>query len=129
MHDHQAIAGSTRVHGHGIARSEFSERYPRKFARLVAKCLVKRSFPQEVPVGDIADQALVALDQWFQISSAFAVESRLTKKARLSQPRQHKSLPADRSLDDQPSEKRRRLKKISQSPNNPNDLNEPGGTA
>ena len=51
-HQHQPIEGSTKVHGQGIARSAFSEKYPRKFARLIAKvmlppnCLTKhaRSF-------------------------------------------------------------------------------------
>ena len=122
LHEHQPIEGSTQVHGHGIARSEFSERYPRKFARLVAKGILKRSFPKEAPVGSIADQALIAIDQWFQISSAFAVESRLTKKARLSQPRQHKSESADRSLEDQPSGKRRKFKGTSQIQIPPKDL-------
>ena len=45
-HQHQPIEGSTKVHGQGIARSAFSEKYPRKFARMIAKTILKKSFPQ-----------------------------------------------------------------------------------
>ena len=43
-HVHQAIEGSVWLDGQNISRSRFTERYPRKFARLVAKVLVKKSF-------------------------------------------------------------------------------------
>ena len=69
-HCHQPIEGSTRVHGLGIARSTFSERYPRKFARLIAKSILKRKFPTEKLVGTLVDHALAAMDQWFTVCSA-----------------------------------------------------------
>eukprot|EP00435_Cladocopium_sp_Y103_P009939 s2791_g2.t1 len=39
-HEHQHIAGSTHVQGQPILRSEFTERYPAKFARQVVKVLL-----------------------------------------------------------------------------------------
>ncbi|CAL1150736.1 unnamed protein product [Cladocopium goreaui] len=41
-HDHQHLEGSTQIHGHSILRTKFSEIYPRKFVRLVAKVLCQR---------------------------------------------------------------------------------------
>ena len=38
-HPHQQLEGSTHVHGHSILRTKFSEIYPRKFVRLVAKTM------------------------------------------------------------------------------------------
>eukprot|EP00435_Cladocopium_sp_Y103_P055989 s1015_g18.t1 len=61
-HVHQIIEGSTKLQGVSISRSQFSERYPRKFARLIAKTLSKNSFPCEKPIGAIADPALTMLD-------------------------------------------------------------------
>ena len=98
-HDHQPIEGMTRWQGCGIARSVFSERYPRKFARLLAKGILKKQFPPEIPFGHIADPALIALDQWFQISSALAAEDRMSKRQKLSFPRQAKLTSAGRSFD------------------------------
>ena len=108
-HCHQPIEGTTRVHGQGIARSTFSERYPRKFARMIAKCIIKRKFPKEKPVGTLVDHALAALDQWFTVCSALAVETRRTKRPKLSEPRQAKTRSADRSLGSAPTMKRQRL--------------------
>ena len=45
-HDHQAIEGSTRLHGRTIARSVFTEIYPRRFARRVAQELLRKKFPE-----------------------------------------------------------------------------------
>ena len=44
-HDHQQLEGSTCVHGHSILRTKFSEIYPRKFVRLVAKTLNRNDHP------------------------------------------------------------------------------------
>ena len=108
-HCHQPIEGSTRVHGLGIARSTFSERYPRKFARLIAKSILKRKFPTEKLVGTLVDHALAAMDQWFTVCSALAVETRRTKRPKLSEPRQAKAKTADRSLDTAPTVRRQRV--------------------
>ena len=48
-HVHQPIEGSTHADGQSIARSAFSEVYPRRFARRVAKTMLKKSFPKEKP--------------------------------------------------------------------------------
>ena len=40
-HSHQQLEGSACVHGHSILRTKFSEIYPRKFVRLVAKTLCR----------------------------------------------------------------------------------------
>ena len=40
-HDHQQIMGSTTWHGKSIKRSEFSEHYPPKFGRQLARILLK----------------------------------------------------------------------------------------
>jgi hypothetical protein len=40
-HTHQQLEGSTYVHGQSVLRTKFSEIYPRKFVRLVAKTLSK----------------------------------------------------------------------------------------
>ena len=109
-HEHQPIEGTTRAHGHGVARSTFSERYPRKFARLEAKCLLKKSFPKELPLGAIMDSALVALEQWFQISSALAADARMTKRSKVPMPRQLKASSADRSLDTNIRDQTKRMK-------------------
>ena len=49
-HDHQVIEGSTVFQQQRMNRSTFSEAYPRKFARDMAKVLCKLSFPHERPV-------------------------------------------------------------------------------
>ena len=40
-HSHEQIAGTTNVQGHSISRSRFTERYPRRFARTVARLLCR----------------------------------------------------------------------------------------
>ena len=45
-----------------IARTAFSEAYPRRFARRVAKTMLRKSFPKEKPFGMIADPALALFD-------------------------------------------------------------------
>ena len=40
-HEHQQIAGRTLVKGHPMLRSEYTEHYPSKFARQVAKILLR----------------------------------------------------------------------------------------
>ena len=48
-HEHQVIEGSTRFQGKNINRSEYTERYPRKFARKVVLVLCKIARPGEKP--------------------------------------------------------------------------------
>ena len=49
-HDHQVIEGSVKVGPNRMNRSTFSEAYPRKFARDLAKVLCKAVFPRERPI-------------------------------------------------------------------------------
>ena len=67
-HEHQPIEEPTCVHGRRILRSQFSEMYSRKFARLVAKTILSASYPMEKPIGTLADPVLLALDTWHAIS-------------------------------------------------------------
>lgn len=48
-HQHQSLEGTTLFHGKRINRTEFSEHYPRKFARLLAKTMTKVQTLKEPP--------------------------------------------------------------------------------
>ena len=48
-HDHQMLEGSIQVQGQRINRTTYSEKYPRKFARLIVKQLCKIIVPREKP--------------------------------------------------------------------------------
>ena len=48
-HDHQTIEGRTTYQGQNLNRSEYTERYPRKFARRVVLVLCKIMHPSEKP--------------------------------------------------------------------------------
>ena len=50
QHEHQVIEGSTVRDKQRVNRSVFSESYPRKFARDMAKVLCKLQYPKECPV-------------------------------------------------------------------------------
>ena len=54
-HDHQVIEGSVKVGLNRMNRSTFSEAYPRKFARDLAKVPCKAVFPRERPILFIQD--------------------------------------------------------------------------
>ena len=123
-HVHQSIEGSTYVHGLRVLRSQFSEDYPRKFARLVAKTVMKAKFPIDKPVGTLADPILVAFDVWSSISQANAVSDRPAKRPKLFQPRISKASAEDRSLDKTPVSKRLRLKPPEGDKETPNKLTE-----
>ena len=72
---HQRIEGSMKVADERIPRSQFTENYPRKFARSIAMQLVK------TPRGDrVKELCLVSLAR----SSAEPIDNRLVKKPRLS---------------------------------------------
>ena len=112
-HEHQPIEGSTSAHGQRILRSKFSENYSRKFARMVAKTMMKAMFPLEKPVGSLTDPALTAFDLWCTISHANAVNDRSAKRQKLGVPRQCKASAEDRSLSSPASSalsKRRKVK-------------------
>ena len=83
-HDHQVIEGQTKHQGQWINRSTFTEHYPRKFARRIARCLSKLQVRKEAPYRH--DQA-----------TAFALEhpeSPPAKKARVTNPPKLKAVRA-----------------------------------
>ena len=49
FHDRQVIEGQTKYQGSWINRSTFTEHYPRKFARRIARCLCKLQVKKEAP--------------------------------------------------------------------------------
>eukprot|EP00435_Cladocopium_sp_Y103_P013529 s1772_g3.t1 len=49
QHEHQIIEGQVYYQGQYINRSTFTENYPRKFARRLAKVLGKFQYPRELP--------------------------------------------------------------------------------
>lgn len=102
-HQHQMIEGSTMAHGQTVARSAFSELYPRKFARLVAKIILKASFPIEKPIGTVHDAVLSLVDQ------LLAHDDRLAKCLKLGTLHSPKLKSADRSLEPDGESKRRRV--------------------
>eukprot|EP00435_Cladocopium_sp_Y103_P071350 s168_g37.t1 len=59
-HQHQVLEGSIQVKGQCMKRTEFSERYPRKFARYVAKVLVKTNM--DSPKGFFSDVPALTAD-------------------------------------------------------------------
>lgn len=66
-HEHQTLEGTTHVHGQSVSRTSYSENYPRKFARLVAKCLVK--FHGNRSERQAYDEALAAINRAFKRDS------------------------------------------------------------
>ena len=49
QHAHQRLEGSTVSQGQTMNRTKFSERYPRKFARAIAKGILAKKYPLERP--------------------------------------------------------------------------------
>eukprot|EP00435_Cladocopium_sp_Y103_P048904 s1817_g14.t1 len=111
LHEHQVIEGSTIAHGQVVQRSAFSELYPRRFARRVAKVLLKNTFPMEKPVSSLVDPALVLLD------AVCTLNDRPAKRQCLSNTRTKSKQPADRSPAKEPSVKKLR----SEPDNNPSE--------
>ena len=105
-HDHQVVEGSTVWQGKPMLRSEFTENYPRKFSRLVAKTLIKNKFPQEKPLGTIADPALILFDQLYSEIFATGAKERRSKRVRLNPTRGHKT-PAAAGASDRPGTAKR----------------------
>ena len=64
-HNHQVIEGSVRYQGQLMNRSKYTELYPRKFARRVARILCSQQVVKEKPLGPNTDSSvtLAAADQ------------------------------------------------------------------
>jgi hypothetical protein len=99
-HEHQVIEGSTIVHGQNVSRATFSELYPRRFARRVAKVMLKNKFPLEKPCSSLVDPALAIID------AIAAADDRPAKRQRLSSSRSLKTKSADRNLENMASQKK-----------------------
>eukprot|EP00435_Cladocopium_sp_Y103_P010407 s1891_g2.t1 len=69
QHEHQQLAGETTFKGMRIRRTEFSERYNRRFARTIAQVLTKVSCVKEAPYGN---------------DCAFAISAKRTSNAKLA---------------------------------------------
>ena len=109
-HEHQPIEGSTAAHGLTVAWSAFSELYPRKFARLVAKNVLKAQFPSEKPVGQVHDPLLCLFDQ------VLALDARSSKRPKGWPTPFCQEKSADRSLSSPEDIKRRKVEKCEESP-------------
>eukprot|EP00435_Cladocopium_sp_Y103_P033118 s3076_g8.t1 len=92
-HVHQVIEGSTKLHGVSISTSQFSERYPRKFARLIAKTVLKKRFPSEKPLGAIADPVLAMFDMLSAEANANAARERPAKRLKNRLPTEESKMP------------------------------------
>ena len=108
-HEHQVIEGSTIVHGQNVSRATFSELYPRRFARRVAKVMLKNKFPLEKPCSSLVDPALAIID------AIAAADDRPAKRQRLSSSRSLKTKSADRNLENMASQKKIRKETDTQS--------------
>ena len=92
-HEHQVIEGSIRLGGQTVARSKFTENYPRKFARLVALVLRRDT-----------TKSCVKLDECF----AQPESSRRSKYPRLTMPDPAR-VPRTIAASEMPEPKRRRM--------------------
>lgn len=79
-HEHQVIEGSTKLLGMPVPRSQFTERYTRKFSRMLAKMFIKNKFPCEKPVGSIADPVLMVMDALCAEVNASSSQERPAKR-------------------------------------------------
>ena len=100
------IEGSLESQGLTMARSAFSEICPRKFARLVAKQILKRCFPHDKPIGSIADPALLMLDQLAEQAEALASAERAAKLMKSYKGKNRKTPAAARASGEASSSKR-----------------------
>ena len=121
-HEHQAIEGTTHVHGRPMLRSRFSKRYPRKFSRLVAQALLKKSFSGDMPIGSLVDPVLMALNAVSSSEQTLTASDQSAKRPKVLQPRYAKASSADRSLDNQEPQKRRKLQPSEISSQTPSDV-------
>ena len=98
-HAHQEISGTTRCELGTIARSKFTERYTRKFARFMAKTMLK--------IKTIKERAKP--NGFVETCAIFAEPSgRASKKSRVSSPnRQSRRRASEATVDTEP--KRRRI--------------------
>ena len=106
-HSHQTLEGNTKVKGISMKRTEFSERYSRKFARQVVKLLMKTS--HERPKGFYDEVPILVAEAKRKFTGASAKSAQMNKRARL-QASQQRSKPQPAKLvkpSDMPDKRRR----------------------
>eukprot|EP00435_Cladocopium_sp_Y103_P044365 s2174_g12.t1 len=74
-HKHQQIAGTTKLHGQNVLRSKYTELYPRKFARQLAKLLLSEK-SKPVPVFVSSEEHPTKKRRLSQKMSTDAIEAR-----------------------------------------------------
>eukprot|EP00435_Cladocopium_sp_Y103_P009870 s2832_g2.t1 len=79
-HEHQQIAGSCQVNGQHMLRTVFSENYPRKFARRLAKSLCRVRIPRELPYLQQQEECLWS----WTLAGEGSTNERLPKRQRLA---------------------------------------------
>ena len=103
QHEHQQLAGETIFKGIRIRRTEFSERYNRKFARALAKVLTRISCAKEVP---------------FAFANAFAVDTKRRSSASSAPPPKRAKLRNSELIEpaEMPAKRRRTSGKTPEAP-------------
>ena len=96
-HDHQVIEGSIVVDGKRLNRSAFTERYPRRFARKVARILCSRQL--------VLSKPLFFTDHDQDLDSILANESNVKRRRIATAPKPSRTI----AVEDQTSVKRLRL--------------------
>eukprot|EP00435_Cladocopium_sp_Y103_P013545 s1620_g3.t1 len=105
-HRHQVIEGAAKVQGQTVLRSKFSEEYPRKFARLIARVILKNQFPKEKPLGSLIDPVLAVADCLYPEILASTAKERPAKGLRRAPIKGAKHDAATGALEQPPRAKR-----------------------
>ena len=100
-HEHQVLEGSIHMNGHRMNRTQFSEKYPRKFARLVVRQLCKLQWPREKPYR-LLDMSILNAETFTADSGREPKRPRITAQARL---KVHRTI----GVESLPGSKRQRL--------------------
>ena len=98
-HDHQIIEGSVKYQGQLMNRSKYTELYPRKFARKVARILCSLKVIKETPLGSSENSSLTLA----------AADSSMPEPKRRRFAAKPKPVRTHPIADDQPNQKRFRL--------------------
>ena len=99
-HEHQVLEGTTSWQGKRINRTAYSEKYPRKFARLIVRQLCKLQWPREKPYR--------LLEPRLEADSFAADEGRESKRPKLS-PQASQKAHHTIDVESMPASKRQRI--------------------
>lgn len=84
-HEHQTLEGSTKSKGISLKRTEFSERYTRKFAQLIARLLTKST--HDTPKGYYEEVPALAAAAKRKKQSKADSSTQVNKRPRVPMPR------------------------------------------